>query len=61
MEGLQSVNNAFGKDGRFVIISLCQAADEDFLKNLSAKGATHWMQGNLEIDSKPPPALNHHP
>jgi len=53
MKGLQSVNNAFGKDDRFVIISLCQTADEEFLKNLSAEGATRWMQGNVEIDSRP--------
>lgn len=51
MEGLQAVNNTFGADGRFVIITLCRAADEDFLKNLSAKGATHWIQAYLDFDS----------
>jgi hypothetical protein len=51
MEGLQSVNITFGGDERFVIISLCQTADEDFLKNLSTKGATHWIQGNLDFDA----------
>lgn len=51
MEGLQSVNKSFGADNRFVIISLCQTADEDFLKDLSAKGATHWIQGNLDLET----------
>jgi len=51
MEGLQAVNTAFGRDDRFVILTLCQTADEDFLKNLSAKGATHWIQGYLDLNA----------
>jgi hypothetical protein len=51
MEGLQSVNNTFGADDRFVSITLCRGADEDFLKDLSAKGATHWTQGYFDFDA----------
>jgi beta-lactamase regulating signal transducer with metallopeptidase domain len=51
MEGLQAVNTVFGRDDRFVILTLCRTADEDFLKELPAKGATHWIQGNLDFDA----------
>ena len=51
MEGLQAVNTAFGQDDRFVILTLCQTADEDYLKSLSARGATHWIQGNLDFEA----------
>jgi bla regulator protein blaR1 len=51
MDGLKSLNNTFGHDDRFVLISLCQTADADFLKTLSVAGATHWIQGHLDFDA----------
>jgi hypothetical protein len=50
-EEIMAVNESFGKDDRFVIISLCQTADEDFVKGLAAKGAKHWLQGNLDFEA----------
>jgi hypothetical protein len=49
MEGLQSVNDKFGKDDRFVTISLCQNADDDYVKQLKSNGANHWVMGNLDF------------
>jgi beta-lactamase regulating signal transducer with metallopeptidase domain len=50
-ETIEAVNESFGKDDRFVIISLCQNTDEDYVKRLSSKGATHWVQGNLDFNT----------
>jgi hypothetical protein len=51
MEGLESVSKAFGSEDRFVIISLCERADEDYVRQLKRQGATHWVVGKLDFSA----------
>lgn len=49
MDALQSVNDAFGKDDRFVMISLCATVDDAYLKRIKDKVPTHWIVGDLDF------------
>jgi hypothetical protein len=50
MEGLESVNNSFGKDDRFVTISLCRDADDGYVKQSRSAGGGHWIVGDLDFN-----------
>jgi hypothetical protein len=51
MEGLEAVDKKFGKDDRFVIVSLCQNANDEYVQERKSQGDTHWLMGDLDFST----------
>jgi peroxiredoxin len=50
IKNVRSVNDSFGKDARFVTITLCQSVNDDYVKELKS-GANHWVMGELDFST----------